>query len=54
LKKASRFFVAGGRLWYREQDGRHRVVVFEEDRRGIWVKPMTILVIKVFTRPGDA
>ncbi|CAA7265259.1 unnamed protein product [Cyclocybe aegerita] len=31
FKRASRFFLAGGRLWYREHDGRHRVVLFEQD-----------------------
>ena len=35
LKKASHFFVAGGWLWYREQDGRHRVVIFGQDYREI-------------------
>ena len=35
LKKSSRFFVAGGRLWYREQDSRQQVVIFEQDRKGI-------------------
>jgi len=35
VRKASRFFVAGGRLWYREQDGCHRLVVFEHDRKKI-------------------
>ncbi|CAA7271314.1 unnamed protein product [Cyclocybe aegerita] len=32
FKRASCFFLAGGRLWYRERDGRHRVVLFEQDR----------------------
>ena len=37
LKKASRFFVAGGRLWYCEQDHRHWVVIFDKDRKGILI-----------------
>jgi hypothetical protein len=35
VRKASRFFVAGDRLWYHEQDGRHLVVVFEQDHKEI-------------------
>jgi hypothetical protein len=32
VKRASKFFVRGGRLWRKETDGRHQLIIFQPDR----------------------